>query len=598
LGRIPEATIDEIRNRVDIVDLIGRYVELKKAGRSYKGLCPFHNEKTPSFNVSPDRQIYHCFGCDVGGDVIGFLMSHETLTFPEAARILAREIGIEIPETAPGERGVSERVFAAIELAQKLYREALDSPAGARARAYLADRGLDAETIERFGIGFAPDRWDAVTSALAAAGIPSAMGEKAGLLAERQRGGHYDRLRGRVVFPISDVRGRVIGFGGRALAADQEPKYLNTTESPVFRKRESFYGFPFALEAIRRSERAIICEGYFDRIALHRAGLAEGLATCGTALTREHGRQLARRTRQAVLLFDGDEAGSKALERALEVLLPEGLRIRGAALPAGHDPDTFLAAEGSDALRELVDKAPDALELVMQRALDEGRASPAEKADAVGRVAPLIALVTDPVERAEFVRRLAVAAGADARAVESVVRAAGRGVRAPASELPEARPRRAKDPVEERQLRLLAALLFRHPRLAERRGPERTLEFVPDGSWKAVLEHLFTAAGEGALDSSGALDLFRVEEGLDEEARSRLREIAFEEALRESETPVEDAFDQVLDWFARRQRKAASEDLTRRMQEPDADDAALLAEKQRQLEERRAAQGITPGSTP
>jgi DNA primase len=402
MGRIPEETIQAIRDRVDVVDLIGRYVTLKKAGRSFKGLCPFHQEKTASFTVNPERGIFHCFGCGESGNAIAFLMRHENLTFTEAARVLAAECGIEIPLTGGGEPGVAERILKANGVAQKLYREALMASWGEPARAYLERRGLGRELAERFGVGFAPDRWDAVTNALARQRIPASVGEKAGLLKERERGGHYDLLRGRITFPIQDVRGRVIGFGGRALRSEQEPKYLNTLESPVFRKRESFYGFPFALEPIRRSDRAVVVEGYFDLIALHRAGIEESVATCGTALTEGHARNLRRRTRNLVLLFDGDEAGQRAVLRALEMVLPQGLRVRAAALPSGEDPDDFMTRNGSEALRDLIDSAPPALDLTIQRALAGGCETPWEKADVVAAVAPLLVALPDPVERGEY----------------------------------------------------------------------------------------------------------------------------------------------------------------------------------------------------
>mgnify|MGYP001822657810 FL=1 len=306
MSRIPETTIQEIRERADIVGLISRYVDLKQAGRNWKGLCPFHNEKTPSFNVNPDRQMFHCFGCQEGGDVVGFLMKHDGLTFPEAVRTLAGELGIEIPEERDGaDAGLTAKIFRANELAQKLYREALREPEGKIARSYLVSRGFDGATADTFGIGFAPARWDAVAERLRRERIAGDVGSQAGLLAERKSGkGHYDRLRGRLTFPIQDVRGRVIGFGGRALEADQEPKYLNTPESPVFHKRQALYGYPEALEPIRRAGRVILCEGYFDRIAFARAGLGEALATCGTALTPEHGAQLRRRAREEMRLHE------------------------------------------------------------------------------------------------------------------------------------------------------------------------------------------------------------------------------------------------------------------------------------------------------
>ncbi|MCU0669438.1 MAG: CHC2 zinc finger domain-containing protein, partial [Myxococcota bacterium] len=215
MSRIPEETIEAVRTRVDIVDLVGRYVSLRQTGRSFKGLCPFHNEKTPSFHVHPERQIFHCFGCDSGGNAFAFLMKHENLSFPEAVRALAAQCGIEIPESDdPGEAGLFRRMREATAVAQSHYRAELVGAAGEGARAYLAGRGIDVATAQRFGIGFAPDRWDALASALESKRIPAALGERAGLLAERKSGGHYDRLRGRITFPIQDVRGDVIAFGG------------------------------------------------------------------------------------------------------------------------------------------------------------------------------------------------------------------------------------------------------------------------------------------------------------------------------------------------------------------------------------------------
>ena len=270
MGRIPDEIIQRVRDHVDMIGLVGRFVTLKKSGRNYKGLCPFHNEKTPSFHVNPERQSFHCFGCQEGGNAFTFLMKMENLTFPEAVRILARESGIEVPESESGDRGVTERIYEALEATQEFYRAALRLP-GSPGLAYLKDRGIDAEGIEQFEIGFAPDRWDAVVAMLRERDIPANIGEQAGLLVPRSSGGHYDRLRGRVTFPIQDVRGRVIGFGGRAIGEDQQPKYLNTPESPVFRKREALYGFPRALEPIRRTERAVVVEGYFDQIGEQQA---------------------------------------------------------------------------------------------------------------------------------------------------------------------------------------------------------------------------------------------------------------------------------------------------------------------------------------
>ncbi len=598
MSRIPESTINEIRNRADIVAFVSRYVELKQAGRNWKGLCPFHNEKSPSFNVSPDRQMFHCFGCQEGGDVLGFLMKHEGLSFPEAVRTLAGELGIEIAEERDGqEAGLTSRIFEANKLAQDLYREALRTPEGKIARAYLVSRGMDGAIADEFGMGFAPARWDAVADRLKENRIKGEIGSQAGLLAERKSGqGFYDRLRGRLTFPIEDVRGRVIGFGGRALEADQEPKYLNTPETPVFHKRQALYGYPAALEPIRRSNRVILCEGYFDRIAFARAGMGEALATCGTALTPDHGGQLRRRTREIVLVFDGDKAGQAATEKALSVLLPHGLRVRAALIPGGADPDDYLNQEGVEALKALVDDAPDALELVIRNAMRQGVASPDQKADVVAHVAPLIARVSDAVSRDEYIRRLAMAIDAANTAVAAIVRDAARG----SKEAPQVDhatlglQRERRDQPEERQLRALARLCLQRPDLV---GDETALllqEMLPVGAWKSIILQIVEAAAEGLLlsgDQQG-VDPFAIETRLDEEARLRLREIAVDDTPFDAERSAEQVLQDLVSWFQRRGLDVRQRELNRRMRDPNADQDALLAEKQAQLLERRAQMGV------
>jgi len=598
LSRIPETAIHEIRTRADIVSLISRYVEIKQAGRNWKGLCPFHNEKTPSFNVNSDRQIFHCFGCQEGGDVIAFLMKHDGLSFPEAARSLAGELGIEIPEErdAP-DSGLGPRIFEANDIAQELYREALRKPEGEVARRYLTSRGFDGAAADQFGIGFAPARWDAVVERLRKKRIDGEIGVKAGLLAERKSGsGHYDRLRGRLSFPIHDVRGRVIGFGGRALEADQEPKYLNTPESPVFQKRNSFYGYPDALESIRRAGRVILCEGYFDRIAFARADLGEALATCGTALTADHGIQLRRRSREIVLVFDGDSAGQQATEKALAVLLPHGLRVRAAMIPGGLDPDDYLNREGAEALRKLVDEAPDALELSIRNAVRQGTTTPDQKADAVAHVAPLVARVADAVSRDEYIRRLALAVDASTAAVAAIVRDAARGSattpQVDGETLGLARARR--DHPEERQLRALARLCLQRPEFVGDEMALKLQEILPVGAWKSIILQIIEAAGEGLLVSgeNGGVDSFAVESRLDEEARLRLREIAIDDAPIDGERTADQVLDDLIGWFDLRRIAAREQDLKRRLRDPEADHTALLAERHALLLERRAHLGV------
>ena len=591
MSRIPDDTLNAIRNRVDIVDLIGRHVGLKKAGRTWKGLCPFHGEKTPSFIVSPDRGTYHCFGCGEGGNVFGFLMKHDGMTFPEAARSLAAEVGIEVPEFGGGpERGLLDEIYRANKAARAFYQAELRGPRGAAARAYVAKRGLSDEHVARYGIGFAPESWDALSAVMRREKIAPEAAERAGLIRARDRGdGHYDLLRNRLVFPIEDARGRTIGFGGRALAKDQEPKYLNTPESPVYRKREAFYGFPSALESLRARERAVIVEGYFDRIAMDLAGVGEALATCGTALSEDHARALRRRVRDVVLFFDGDEAGQRAMLRSLEMLLPQGLRIAAATIPGGLDPDEFLAEHGAEALQKLVDTAPPALDLAIRRAAAQGVASPYQRADAVAAVVPLLARVPDPVERGEFARRLALATNADARDVEAAVRKARPSENARAEDEPDFAPPPRKLTPAERHFCDALRILVDHPAWARLVTAEQLANLVSDEALRTVAceVHRVSLAGRNPND---------LVDSLEGEARRR-----FLALVSEARPDLEDAakaeriFRDELTWLAREQQRERSRALTQSVILGSTPTEDLITLKQRELEQRRAARGLPPG---
>ena len=405
MARIPDSVIDEVRTRADIVAVIGRYVTLRKAGRQYLGLCPFHGEKTPSFQVSLEKQVFYCFGCQESGNVLSFLMKHNGLEFPEAVGVLARELGVALPERGEAE-GRSVAVYRANDAALEYFRSALRSAEGAAARAYLIRRGVPEDLIERFQIGFAPARWDGLLGHLRGDKQLREAALAAGLLKQRETGeGCYDAFRGRVVFPIAEPGGRLLGFGGRALSEDG-PKYINSAESAVYHKSRVLFGLPLALDAIRKQGRAIVVEGYFDVLGLHRAGLAEAVAPCGTALTEEHARRLHRYAPEVLLLFDGDDAGQRAAERCLPILLAEGLRVRAAFLPAGEDPDSLVQKSGAVALRAAVDAAEPLLDHLIERTF-KGAMDPRGAADATQKLAPFIRAIPDPVERAAYQRRLA-----------------------------------------------------------------------------------------------------------------------------------------------------------------------------------------------
>ena len=365
------------------------------------------------------------------------------------------------------------------------------------------------------------------------------------------------------------MRGRVIGFGGRVLGADQEPKYLNSPESPIFQKRRSFFGFPTSLEPIRREGRAVVVEGYFDLVALYRADIHGAVATCGTAVTEDHARELHRRTRNVVLLFDGDAAGQKATERALEVLLPAGLRVQAAVLPTGEDPEDFLVREGAEALRSLIDNAPEALEVAMRRAVSAGVSSPAEKADAVAAIAPLLVHVQSPVERGAWEDRLALFVGANADDVRAAVRTQRRGGNAH-DEIPIA-PR--FEPAEIRKLKQLARSLVEHPHLA----PRVSSEAFPEAGGTPVIELIHRLAGAAVTDRR--VDLEEIAEGVSAEARSLLYALASDDHPLD-EAVAERTIDDTNRWLADREARTQQRDLTAKLRSGGDDALEILRAKQ------------------
>jgi len=387
----PPAFLDEIRNRVALAAVIGRRVRLVRKGREYSGLCPFHNEKTPSFTVNEDKGFFHCFGCGAHGDVIGFVMRADHLSFPEAVERLAGEAGIEMPQSSPEEREQAKRHASqldAVEAACAFFEAELRSPRGRQALDYLRGRGLDDETIARFRLGFAPDARGALRKALDAAGIPVALAQEAGLLTVPESGGEpFDRFHGRVIFPIADRRGRVVAFGGRILG-DGQPKYLNSPDSSLFHKGEMLYGLAQARSAIAEQGTAIVCEGYMDVIALHRAGFGHAVAPLGTALTERQIELLWRLAPEPVICLDGDTAGrraaTRAAERALPILKP-GFSLRFALLPPPEDPDSLIKSGGPAAMRSVLDRARPLSDIVWEAALAQFPSDTPERRAALER---------------------------------------------------------------------------------------------------------------------------------------------------------------------------------------------------------------------
>lgn len=350
-GRIPTSFIDELLVRVDIVDVIDSRVQLKKTGREYQACCPFHNEKTPSFTVSPDKQFYHCFGCGAHGSALGFLMEYEHMGFVEAIEELASGAGMEVPREAGqvSEERSHQDLYGVMEQASEFYRRQLKQHAeAARATDYLKGRGLTGEVAAAFELGFAPPGWDNLGAYLLSKGVTEAQLLQTGLVVKKDRGGHYDRFRDRIMFPIRDRRGRVVAFGGRQLGDDDGPKYLNSSETPIFHKGRELYGLYQARKAERKLTHVVVVEGYMDVVALGQFGVRNVVATLGTATTRDHLERLFRVVPKIVFCFDGDRAGRQAAWRALENALPvlsEGRQINFMFLPDGEDPDTLVRKE-------------------------------------------------------------------------------------------------------------------------------------------------------------------------------------------------------------------------------------------------------------
>ncbi len=418
-GLIPEETIQQIAEAVDIVEVISQYVPLRPSGKNFRGLCPFHTEKTPSFTVSPEKQIFYCFGCRAGGNVFNFLMRYERISYPEAVRALAEQVGISV-RTAGGEdaerqRKRREELLRVNAAAARAYQAALRESRGGRlALDYLSSRGVAAESIETFGLGYAPQGWDYLLKLLRNQGISVESIEAAGLIQRSvQTGRHYDRFRHRIVFPIHDVEGRVLAFGGRTLTSDRPdvPKYLNSPETYVFSKGNQLYGLNLAKDHIRQERNAFICEGYLDLIAMHQNGFRNAVATSGTALTKGQVSLLRRFADEVVLVFDGDVAGAAAAERGWDILLQHSMGVRVLPLPAGEDPDSFLRSN-SEEFRARAREAPPYVDFCVGAICSSRDLQSAEgKVECVKEVARVLAKVPSAAERDQYLGQVAHVTG-------------------------------------------------------------------------------------------------------------------------------------------------------------------------------------------
>lgn len=527
----PDAWLDELLAKNDIVSVVSSYVELRPKGRRLWGLCPLHGEKTPSFSVSPDKQMFYCFGCHAGGTVIQFIMQMERLSFVEAVKLLANRAGMELPENADDtamqrERAYKERLYAACKAAARFYMETLLGPDGAPGRAYLAGRGLTSESVKRFGIGYAPAAWDALKNHLLAAGFTQQELLDAGLLVHNtEKNSVYDAYRNRVIFPIIGASGRVLGFGARVLN-DDKPKYINTGDTPIYNKRNNLYGL--YLQKGRRCADLVMVEGYTDVIGLFEAGITNAVASLGTALTVQQARLLKRYTQLVYIAYDGDAAGQNATIRGLDILSHEGIDVRVIVFPDAQDPDEFIRTHGREAFDALKDHALSLNAFKLESMARGYRLTDENDRERYAKEACRFIASLQPVEQGRYYAQLAKKTGYPVEALQAQGAAGSPLETAPIRRSPGTR--RAAAPAEEdARTRAENALL-----LAMAQSREATLAAVSDGAAELFSDDarsLLAAEIIAAYAADTAPNCARIIAAMPEELAGRLAGVFREDAV-------------------------------------------------------------------
>lgn len=512
---VDHSVIAEIQAKVDLLQYAGQYVTLRKRGREYNGLCPFHAEKTPSFWLNAEKGVFHCYGCGAGGDLFKFVQRYDNVDFPTALRMLAQRAGVTLEESRAAGRQRSEReaIFEANAAAQSHFAAQLRRDE--RAQAYLRSRGLDEQTAAAFGIGYAPDAWESLVQALGRAGIEPRTAALAGLVRARPQAGYYDFFRDRIMLPVYNLTGEVIAFGGRALG-DEQPKYLNTPNTPAYVKGRHMYALNVARRVAATDGALVVVEGYFDAIGLHQAGITNAVASLGTAFTPEQARELRRVANNLYLCFDGDRAGQAATARSIDMLVDEGLAVRVVALPAGVDPDDFVRERGAAAFAALLDASERWRDFKIAAAIRQLENRFTDPADAAREAVAVIATVTDPIERDLYIKAMSERFGVSERALRTSRPAAPPPrVGAPADRS----ARRSAPAAHAKGLeRELLQILLARPSLIERAAREVTPTDLEDGD----VAHAFARLAENAEALSHGvhpLTLFEGEEIVDELGR-------------------------------------------------------------------------------
>lgn len=529
---IPQETIELIRSQADIVQVISEYVTLRKAGANYKACCPFHKEKTPSFVVSPAKQLYHCFGCGAGGNVIGFLMRQEGFAFGEAVRYLAERMGIQIKEvqSAPGQKELRERLFELYGFATGFFHKGLlNSPQAEHARNYLQKRELSIDAIKQFSLGYAPPGWNTLLSAASKKGFSEDLLLQAGLAKKSPEGRIYDTFRNRILFPIWGLSGKVVAFGGRALEEDQ-PKYINSPETPIYQKGQLLYNLHRAKGSVSNTGSVIVVEGYTDVIRLVLGGIENVVASSGTAFTQAQARLIKRYASEVVLVFDSDSAGIEATRRGIEVLLAEDLDVKVAVLPSGKDPDEFLLKHGAQAFRDVVSEAANFVEFHVKSALAGQTGAKLEnKIKTANTLASLVGRIPDPVRREEYLRLVAGRLGINPEVLLQASQKSGFADRIEE----EVRHFEKQIKHEEKESMWLIKLLLERPDCVGKVRENIDTALIQNEALRHLFDTIFEFEGN-SLEENAVLDRVQTEE-----AQQILSRLMFEKAGPELLYPLE-----------------------------------------------------------
>lgn len=588
-GHIPEDIIEDIKTRANIVEVVSEYVSLKKTGRNFVGLCPFHKEKSPSFTVNPEKQIFYCFGCGEGGNVVTFIMKTNGMTYPEAIRHLAARLGIVIPTrkmTTSEKRYASERekLTRINTMASAHFSKNFASARGKVARDYVSKRGMDETIIQEFRLGYSFDEWRDLKDYYDRKGVPPGLVEKAGLIIGKDNGQYYDRFRGRLIFPIVDLNGNVIAFGGRVLGKG-EPKYLNSPESPVYSKGKTLYGLYQTKDDIRKRDCAIIVEGYVDLVSLWASGIRNVIATLGTALTKNQIELVRRFTRNIVILFDPDEGGRTAVERSLQLFLEEKIHAKVVVLPDDNDPADFVMKFGRETLEDSIEKATSMVDYYIERIIG-GRETLEENIDSIGGSISFIARIADPIERNLFIKRVSERLGADQGLLKTeVARLLKTSGRESTVKEPKRRVTKSVDAIE----LSLIYMMCEYPEKIPRVIGEKTIDYFVTSELRVLAQRLIgsfeNGSGRDISDLINEMENDTIKEKL---LQMMVGKQPFDEGV--IDRVFEDTLKKIrVKWYKNR-HKMIKRELARAQEMGDKDlSARLLAEKGKLLKEEQGS---------